>query len=300
MSETTVLDKPVTETTETKGDAPDETTLLQAEDVEGKLQTDPDADKGGEAEPAQPDDHLAELEREKAEADKADEETRIQQAIEARERQRQAEAKENARREKIKNAIPNAHAKMTRLLDGLSKHTITDADGDVVQLQPKVFAGIIDGLGLEVEEAVTQKKDAEYNAAWEAGLKTPERITEFWEKAKDLADDDGVVSVSALQDLYTEMTVFESKAFQGMDLDQATKAPKVKKAIADLKLAEYNRGKEDGRKNPYTGGGAVGSGGVDGVSFTNPSYADLQKMTRAQLDALPDGVFEKAMSGKGN
>lgn len=277
MSETTVLDKPVTETTETKGDAPDETTLLNAEDVEGKLQTETDADSGGETETEQPDDHLAELEREKAEAQKAEDETRIQEAIEARERQRQAEARENARREKIKNAIPNAHAKMGKLTEQLSKLTITDADGEAYTFKPEAFSNIINGLGLEVEEAVKQKTDAEYNAAWEAGLKTPERITEFWDKAKDLADDEGAISVTALQDLYTEMTMFESKAFKGMTLEQAMEAPKVKKAIADLKLAEYNRGRESPLPagEPKTDGPAASVGDFTLVDAHDPNIERL-------------------------
>lgn len=59
------------------------------------------------------------------------------------------------------------------------------------------------------------------------------------------------------------------------------------KLKADLEKATGARGKG----NSPSGDGREGTGG--GV----PTFAQLQTMKKAQLDALPDAVFEKAMSG---
>lgn len=250
MSEAAVIERPVTETTETKGDAPDATTLPEAEDVEGKLQTGTEGDTGSETASEEPDAHLAELERESADAQAKLDEERIAKGIEEREKQRQAEARENARKEKVRNAVPSALERMGKLTEGLSKLTITDAEGEPYSLNPKAFTNIIEGLGLSVEEAISEKVNASYDAAFMESLGA-DAIDGFWEAAKEKADAEGNVPVSALLELHAESKALQTRAVKSLTLEQAKElSPTLKKQLVDGLKAEFERG----RANPLPSG----------------------------------------------
>jgi hypothetical protein len=109
--------------------------------------------------------------------------------------------------------------------------------------------------------------------------------------AKYAKRDDGMVSV---EDLATRATAMAGDAKHNLSdsekvaLSEAVKGAKTPDALL---VAVFNAGRERERQAP----GAAPSN--DGVRVSEPGYtrAQISKMNRAQLDALPEGVFEKVM-----
>lgn len=277
MTQEAVLER--TDAPETKADPQDETKGPEATDVQGEVQTGDESTPTTTDEQSSPDAHLSQLEQERVAAAEAEKQHLIDQGVEARDKQRQAEAKESERRERIKESVPNAHKALDRIIEATNKLSLRDEEGNEMALDSKKFHAVVDTLALSVEEAVASKKDAEYNAAWESGLKTPERISEFWEKAKEYADDEGSLSVTDLQGLYTEMTALETKAVKAMTLEQAKAAcPTLRREVAEALLAATKLGRE----NPLP----AGEPPTEGMTVTTGSVLTLEEAKHLPIDQL--------------
>ena len=102
---------------------------------------------------------------------------------------------------------------------------------------------------------------------------------------------DGMVTTG---DLASKATAMANDAKYNLSDGEKTalaEAVKGAKSPDALLVAVFNAGRERERQAP----GAAPSN--DGVRVSEPGYtrAQISKMNRAQLDALPAGVFEKVM-----
>lgn len=281
MSELAVADPPV-ETPEPKSDdlAEAKGAISATDGTEAEPQT-------GEPGDETPEDHAAELDREKAEADEALLNQRAEQLAEEKRVKDAAEAREKGRKDRIRNARTTAVTRFSTLADRLD--AALKAEGKQVAIERKPFTDIIEALNLDIEEAKTEELNDRYKAGFDAAL--GDEAEDFWKDAEALADDGGDADISALVDLAVEKKALKSKTVRNASLKDLTDAsPKARKELADRDKKEYERGLDDGIKSPSGAPRGSSTSASNRVSYTTKTEARnlhaQNKITSAEMRSV--------------
>lgn len=250
MAEAAVAEAPVT--TETKGEPhAEETKDLRVTDLSGEQQTaeaENDA-PDSKSEPESAEEHAAKLETERKAADEALRAEEIKKAAIDLKAQEEREAAQKARKEQISTARTTAVTDAANVAKGindlLESYEVTNPEtGKPFRINEKRLTNIVEKLNLAVEESVRGEVADEYQTAFNDRL--GDQSDAFWEEANKLAEEDGMIPVAALLDLYAERKAPSTKAIKDMSLEDFAKAsPKARKELADKLKSEFDRGRED-------------------------------------------------------
>lgn len=115
----------------------------------------------------------------------------------------------------------------------------------------------------------------------------------FWKQISEKASNGGVVELADAVKIAAELLAADTEYVKKLSIEDFGKTPTGKKELKAFKDHWYEEGRTQGRKDPP--GDPKGSG--ESVATGEPTRAELLKYNKAQLDALPEGVFERVMSG---
>ncbi len=293
MSEAAVLEKPAVETTETKaapavetkGDAPEKGAVT---DDDKSVQTAPDAEGTKGEESDEPEDHEAQLERERIEA-RAEElvAKRLADKEEADrvERETNAETARKARAHEARKTALDTAATLADPKDGRLLAYVNTVTNEYETVPAKSITDVIERLNLDIETASDDVVKERWRNGIERALSNDTARKDFWDwmgtENKPIHEVIGKLA---------ELRAPQTEWAKSLTLETAKSASvTLRKELSDLITAETKTAREKGRTDRGRGAGARERGDGAGGATTYSEYLSLPEKEKAAFNkAHPD------------